>query len=141
MPVEVPGEDALERTVGERERQRVGADDPGRGHAFGRDPEHALALIQAGDRAAQVPGKESGAACHIECCHSRQRSDRIAQRRHLLVPARPFACGEQPRARVPLVVLGGTAVVVLAHYCWDSASPMRASSWLAWYRQTASAVS
>src|SRR5512132_2472099 len=66
MPVEVCGEDALERAVLERELERVAANVCRVGRLAAGLVEHRIALVEADDLPRQVPGQESGAAGDVE---------------------------------------------------------------------------
>src|SRR3712207_4063557 len=72
VAVEVAREQALEGTVGERERQRVAFD--GRDAAGARDLAHPLALVQARDLAGQMAGQEAGPARDVERARRPQRA-------------------------------------------------------------------
>ena len=61
VAVEVPGEDALELAVGERQRERVGHHEAPARHPRRGDLDHRLALVEAGQRAAAATA--SGSPC------------------------------------------------------------------------------
>ena len=113
------GDDALERAVGERERDRVALHDAGVRHPRTGDRDHPRALVERRDRATQVAAEERGAASHVEGARRRQRRDDADQLAHLVVPARPVAVGEPAGAEPPVVVLRGPRVVVAAHRVVD----------------------
>jgi hypothetical protein len=119
MAVEVAGEDAVERAVGERQRDGVALDDPrvrqpGRGHL-----DHRRALVDAHHVALQVAGEEARAAGHVEHPAGLEAGHHLAQPLDLLVPARPVALGVEPASQPPVVVLAGARVVVRAHVLVD----------------------
>ena len=104
VPVEVAGEDALERAVGERERERVagarsapGIRDCGDRHHLGRWSRPSTGRA----------GAASGSRCRRprRACARGAARGRARPAPDLVVPARPVAIGELPRAVVPLVVL------------------------------------
>jgi len=124
MAVEVTGEHALEGTVGERRRQRVRAHQLCVWDATTGNRQHAPALVQAGEFAAQMSGEEPCAAGHVERACRRQRGDGTLERSHRVRPSGALSRREQAAIEIPVVVLGRPRVVVLPHRsrCWHSAS-------------------
>ncbi len=116
MSVEVPGEDTIERGVRERQRQRValhhGRPWSLRGGLF----EHSLALIERHHVALEVPGQETGAAGDVEGAGRGQSRNDVREERHLGLPVRTLALGEETPSQVPVVVLGRPLVVVLLQH-------------------------
>ena len=62
----MPGEEALERAVLERQVEPVSLDERRVGSALGRDREHPRALVEPRHVARQVAGEEAGAAGDVE---------------------------------------------------------------------------
>src|SRR5262249_57185073 len=79
VAVEVAREDALELTVGERQRERVAVDELRARCLPACDGEHSLALIEPDDVAAQMSGEEAGSARHVERSRGWQRLDQLRE--------------------------------------------------------------
>src|SRR5262249_20306610 len=91
------------------------------------DLEHARALVEPDDLAAQVARQEAGAAGDVDDPGGRKRRHRPLELANLLVPARPVAGRMQASALVPVVVLLRAALVILAHVRCGHPSPFRSS--------------
>ena len=90
---------------GRIERQRVAGHERRIRAPLARDREHRLALIDARDLPGQEPREEPRPAGEVDGPRRRQRAQRLAQARDVLVPPRPVPVHEQPRAEPPVVVL------------------------------------
>ena len=115
VPVEVPGEETVEGAVRERQREPVALHERRPGRRAARLFEHARALIERDDIAAQVLRQEAGAARDVERPARWQGGDRLRQLVELVVPAGPVTVGEAAATAVPVVVLRRARVVVLLH--------------------------
>ena len=109
------GEDTLEGAVGERERKRVGLDEPEAWAALRGELEHRCTLVEPGHLAAQVPGQEARAARDVERPRRLEPGERREQRLALTLPVRPVALLEQAPAEPPVVVLRRAGLVVRLH--------------------------
>jgi hypothetical protein len=114
VAVEVGGQDAVERAVGEGEGERVAGQREAAVivEAVLGDGDHARRLVQADREAGEVAGQERGPAGDVERPGLRQRGDQRHELLDLVAPLRAVALGEAPGALVPLVVLGGAGLVV-----------------------------
>jgi glutamate formiminotransferase len=119
MAVEVPREDALERTVVERKPQRVALDERRLRHLVLGHSEHALALVEPGHLPRQMLRQVAGAAGDVECPPGRECREGLEEPVTLGLPLRANTVGELAPAEVPVVVLGCAAVVVLLHHSYS----------------------
>jgi hypothetical protein len=108
-------EDAVEAAVWKGESQRVPAHPGGAGGVAAGDAQHGRALIEAQDRALEVPGEITGPTSHVEDPGGGKTRHQADEGRPLLLPARPLAGGEEALTRVPVVVLTSAAIVVGPH--------------------------
>jgi len=115
VPVEVTREHALESSVLERQIECVALDEGRVRRTLLSEFEHAGALVETGDLAAEVPRQEAGSAGNVERPCRRQLGDGLLQRMYVVVPVGAIEPVEATEAEVPVVVLGSTRVVVLLH--------------------------
>src|SRR5262249_9311110 len=115
VAVEVRGEDAVEALVRHRQCERVVLKERRVRRSTSCLRQHRLALVERDDVAAEVPRQEPGTAGDVQRPPGFEGGDDLDQPRELVVPARAVAAREQSFAEVPVVVLAGAAVVVLAH--------------------------
>ena len=109
------GEQAIERAVGERQRERIARHEHGVGDPLRGDLEHPLALIERGDLAAQVASEKARSARDVQRPRRGERRDVVLELVQIPLPAGAVSPGEAADAQVPVVVFRGAVVVVLLH--------------------------
>ncbi len=115
VAVEVTREDAIERPVFERERERVPLLEPRSRSLRPRQFEHASARIQPDDVATKMSRKEARAAGDIEGARGSKTPNDALEQAKLVFPAWALAVCVQALAQPPVVVLRRAPVVVRLH--------------------------
>src|SRR5215210_1480219 len=115
MAVEVAREEPVEGAIVEGKRERLPSDELRLRRLLGRDLEHARALIEADDVAAEMSRHEPRAARDVESPRRRELGYPSLELRACLVPPRPPSLRVQPAPEPPVVVLARTGVVVRLH--------------------------
>ena len=125
------GEDAVERAVVERQLERVAVDEGRARRLPARDLEHALALVEADDLAAQVARQEAGSAGDVERAQRAAATATAlrAPRRSSSQPGRSRSA-KRPAPRYQSSYSGARRVVVRLHrfleYARGAAARIRA---------------
>ncbi len=115
VPVEVAGEEPVETALEKRQGERIPPDQASLRELASRLGQHASALVEGDDIAAQEAGQVTGAAGHVEHAAGGQARNHLDQGVEFRLPAGSGPRGEVPCPLVPVVVLAGPAVIVLPH--------------------------
>ena len=114
VPVEVAGQDSVEGAVSHGEAQRVADDgqsatEPGPSYRH-----HSRGFVDADDRARDMPGQKAGSAGNVEGACAWQAVQELDDLVDFDLPTGPGTFREEALARVPVVVLPGPPIVVVA---------------------------